>query len=234
MSGEPNGEMPNAPQERDPLQAQVDQYQNEIAEKNRRLAMLEEENDIRRLREMRKYEEDERAAAASSKDDDLGLEPEAQAVLDKAIERKIKALRPDIKRVEDRLNQQAAEIDTAKTYAKVRELAPFIDEVGSYLVAHVNRLPVHERQAILSSPTAMASLATVIHSHMKSAGQTIDSAKSQASGARPGALGGSRQIGNQSAEPAYRTAIANAKPGSPEWYEAKEQVAAERRRQLAL
>lgn len=233
MLGEPNGEMPNAPQERDPLQAQVDQYQNEIAEKNRRLAMLEEENDIRRLREMRLYEEGEKAKA-SPQDEDLGLDPEAQAVLDKAIERKLRALRPDIKRVEDRLNQQAAEIDTAKTYAKVRELAPFIDEVGSYLVAHVNRLPVHERQAILSSPTAMASLATVIHGHMKSAGQTIDSAKSQASGARPGALGGSRQIGNQSAEPGYRTAIANAKPGSPEWYEAKEQVAAERRRQLAL
>lgn len=159
--------MDNMEPEQTPQPTQVDpsvveRYQSELAERERQLSLAREEIELRRLREMRLYEQ-EQARASTPEEEEIPIDPEAKKVLDKIMKKTLAPLQQQIGNLQWQLEHEKAQSAARSTIETIRQHAPFFDEIAPQFRAEFESLPKDEQQMLARSPMSIVKMAHLIY-----------------------------------------------------------------------
>lgn len=142
-----------------------DRFAEQLEAKNRRIEVLEEENRLRRVRELRQFEELEssrnhQAAAQNSRNAELlqRMDPDVRAMLDAHVQLTVGNKLSEFDRVISETREKAQLVEDM-TWLQAN--AP-IAEVGADVAQYLKTLPDSEREAALRNRNLLALIAKTI------------------------------------------------------------------------
>lgn len=220
----------------------VAQLEQALAEKERELGMVREENNLRRLRDMRMantMQVSSHGQAVAPPPDPLDkeleeLDPKARSIVERLVGREVRrTVAPIVEEIGGIKNITLAQAN----YQQIVRHFPKIEEVAGEVAAEIDRLPDGEREAILRSPYSISLIGRKIHAEKfgngsgkppMSATEIRGSVRSRAVG-ESATTGPTHEIGAGNDEPAIRKQIASTHPLSPEWEKVKAKMREEKK-----